>query len=912
MNKTRRILAVAAGGLTLAALGAPRPVALVGDMGEAVTLRSEITDGAKVATEAFPNGKWLAPSKWSDYAAVAIVGSGAGSFAIGDDLSDESAATAARRYVEQGGTLILTGEAYGRLSTNAAASAQSLFAFGDLAPFKISKLARGEGCVFCTTQSVNQLRKDFRKAKIPLGEADDKGNYDLTPAGVQMRDYVERLRELFAGLKGVSRDVPASAWGVKPLGPAGHLQYAKPELKPVTFKKRTVYKQGLKVAGEGVGKVVISYPLYKGYAPGRTRTDEDFIAKELAWHLRKMCPTIDLELRLALPYRVETMPRADEVAIVVANEEMMSQLARVRVEQHPVGTSFIVRRGKWLFLGGERAGRSHALTYLLEHMGCRYLWPSAAHHGKIIPEGQKELYLPDIRRWIYTPAMKVRGVRVIKRKPPAQIPEKMRAEYIRTHPEFLRTGWDLKALLDEVYNAAQDENPENRDFWAWHGVADAGNLEGDYSHAHAFTHYWEKYHETHPEFFALQPNGSRDQGPMLGEDRQDRCTLCLSNEGLRKEVAKNIIEEFRRTPGMHAASLGINDGGPVSECMCEACRKLDPVNAGIASVYFTSPVNASVAYVKMTDRLMDFNNAVIALVREKFPKKKFCFMAYNAFSGLPCSVRPDPALVIYDVGGNYSSSATRPAIGSLMKWMQFGCETFWRPNLLWGHRTISPQNYARRLFADVETAKANNCVGTDFDCYSDRWSTDGFVFYMLAEALMNPDQLSFDDIAEDYFEKGFGPAAPAMKKYYDILEKLFNDVAEVKTFRRSRGYYNYQRLIKFEPLDAALAEARALAKDDPLVLKRIAFFAQGLEPARFEHEIVKAFDADDLKTSELWQQKFRTWIHEESRKDMPSTNPGHYLSHYMNACLNWLEWDKKDSTKVVFDPEHYNKFYLGK
>ena len=267
-------------------------------------------------------------------------------------------------------------------------------------------------------------------------------------------------------------------------------------------------------------------------------------------------------------------------------------------------------------------------------------------------------------------------------------------------------------------------------------------------------------------------------------------------------------------------------------------------------------------------------------------------------------------LVVLTVSGEYSKGAE--ATKNFASWSNYGIPTYWRPNLLWGFRTVAPQNFGRHIFEDLEAMKVNNLEGTDFDCYYDQWAEFGFTYYMLSKGMLNPDHLDYDTIAADYLEKGFGPAAPAMKKYYDILEKLFNDVAEVKTFRRSRGYSNYQRLIKFEPLDAALAEARTLAKDNPLILKRIAFFARGLEPARFEHEIVKAFDADDLKTSELWQQKFRTWIHEESRKDMPSTNPGHYLSHYMNACLNWLEWTKKASTKVVFDQEHYNKFYLGK
>jgi|BioPla2DNA2_1021312.scaffolds.fasta_scaffold11307_5 hypothetical protein len=43
----------------------------------------------------------------------------------------------------------------------------------------------------------------------------------------------------------------------------------------------------------------------------------------------------------------------------------------------------------------------------------------------------------------------------------------------------------------------------------------------------------------------------------------------------------------------------------------------------------------------MTDRVMAFNNKVVALVHKVMPEKKFCFIAYNNYSGLPCAMRHD-------------------------------------------------------------------------------------------------------------------------------------------------------------------------------------------------------------------------------------------------------------------------------
>mgnify|MGYP000848489215 CR=1 FL=1 len=901
MNAVKCLTALLIMNLAFGVRAAGKPVALVGDVGEALIVRCEITDSGKIRTEIPTDGKGLAPARWGDYAAVAIIGA-----AEGADLSDSAASDAARDYVKGGGTLILTGEAFARLAPNAADSARPLLDFKDFAAWKVSKLELGAGAVYCTTQSLSGVRKEFRAANKSLGEADDKGNYDLTEEGRLLRELTEGMRVAFASVKNVDRSVPTSSWGVKPLGKIGTLGEEEPVVKPPVFGKRPTYAKGLKVAGEGVGQVVVLHPRVKPWKQTGIRTDEPQIAKELAWHLKEMCPAADVTLRLFRPDDKRTEPKAEETTIFVANPEMMLEYFGIDYTKYPVGTSFLKRKGNWFLIGGEKSGRSHALTYLLEAMGCRYLWPSAAHHGKIIPREQKELFLPELD-WTYTPAMKMRGVRVKRNK----LTPKLIAKIEKTHPEILRYGWTVEGLDKIQAEATMDENPENRDFWKWHGVLDENTLEGKYQWGHSFTKYWGKYHETHPEFFALQPNGSRDQGPMLGKDKTDRCTMCLSNDGLAQEVAKNAIEFFNKNPQFHAYSLALNDGGPVSECMCEECRKLDPPNARTSLIRFAAPVNASVPYVRMTDRVMAFNNKVVALVHKVMPEKKFCFIAYNNYSGLPCAVRPDPALVVFDVAGDYTTSSKHPGIGNLLRWMQYGCESFWRPNLLWGFRSAAPQNYARRLFNDLETAKANNCVGTDFDCYYDRWAQFGFVYYMLASAMMNPDRLSFDDIANDYFAQAFGPAAPAMKKYYDLLEKTFNDAADDKVRREKRGFYRFQRHLDMPALDACLAEAKTAVKDDPLMTARVNFHAAGIEPARFEKKIVEAFDADDLDATEAWQMKFRDWIKNESLKDMPANNPLFFCSLYFTPCLNWLEWQKKENTKVVFDAARYNRM-MGK
>ena len=156
----------------------------------------------------------------------------------------------------------------------------------------------------------------------------------------------------------------------------------------------------------------------------------------------------------------------------------------------------------------------------------------------------------------------------------------------------------------------------------------------------------------------------------------------------------------------------------------------------------------------------------------------------------------------------------------------------------------------------------------------------------------------------------FGPAAPAMKEYWDILEKVFNEAAETcKEAREARKFYHYHRHLRFEPLDAAIAKARERAAGDELLLARIRYFASALDLAKIEHRIVEAFDRDDLAADEAAVLEYYQWVKDEALKDMPSNNPDHLIQPYFVPAVNWLEWSKKESTKVQWDQKHYDAFY---
>jgi hypothetical protein len=192
---------------------------------------------------------------------------------------------------------------------------------------------------------------------------------------------------------------------------------------------------------------------------------------------------------------------------------------------YPIGTSFLRRKDNWFLVGGDRAGRSHALTYVLETMGCRYLWPGDGGSGKIVPK-KSEIVFPDFGDWTYTPAVKHRGIRT-------PIPN---AKQFRegNGKSAAKHGQDADAFREEIikYRNDFDLPGTNRDFYAWHGVSDRDSLDGDYAWGHYFKDYYDKYSAEHPEFFALHraQEGQVDGIPglqLLGNQRREALELPL-------------------------------------------------------------------------------------------------------------------------------------------------------------------------------------------------------------------------------------------------------------------------------------------------------------------------------------------------------------------------------------------------
>ncbi len=652
----------------------------------------------------------------------------------------------------------------------------------------------------------------FVSAQKNTGYADEDGNFILTESGKN----IEALKQFYSAVFHRSKElgtveVKKSSWGTVPLGKAGNIKYDGTFKNKPVYKKAPVLKPAFKLAenGKALAQIVI--------------TDRKFRhrAAELKYHLDKITGG---------NFKVVYKHDPKFAAIVFDNKIPSSKV--------------VVKTGdRQVTLGGNI---DLAAFYLLEKLGCRYLWPGKL--GKIIPK-DPSLAMPDVQLDV-VPMLLLRQIRN-----GGGLSE-------RGALGMTRCGiTDHKGVVNARRKASSDA-AGNSGFFAWHG----NGGRPPYGWGHAFGHYYKSFGKKHPDFFALQPDGTRSQ-----EASPDRPRLCMSNPALVKFVANDLIARFKKNPARQALSVCLNDGGRARFCMCEECRKMDPVNAVPRKMGFTvRGVPISVNYVFLTDRVFEFSNRIAAEVNKVLPDKKVTVYVYSHYAAPPVAVKPAPELVLFSTAMDYTSDKRRMNnLKTLASLSCFGNELFWRPNALRGFGSVvAPQNYARRMFDDTELLKFNNAKGMDFDCNEGLWSCKGLIYYTLSKAMWNPDRLSYDDIVDDYCRHGFGKASEEIKKYFTVLEQIFDDAA-----KREVDYCEAFTMEKIAELENILNTAEELS-DDPDVKERVKFLKLGLETGKFSTGLYNARKNKDNKTYRELQKQYRAHIQRLAFESPLALSPG--------------------------------------
>lgn len=505
--------------------------------------------------------------------------------------------------------------------------------------------------------------------------------------------------------------------------------------------------------------------------------------------------------------------------IVLGEGELTKRLG---VSLEGIGTGGIVMKsiGNAVVLAGTsdnaaakvRDPNTHAVFAFLETLGCRFLWPGEA--GKVIPRKPTiAVSQLDVR---FTPSIGQRNIRF------AALDARNAAQGLQS----------LGFTLDD-YKTARDAASvtESEGTWAqWHGLGGNIGIVGGAAGA-GLRGGWEEHGAKHPEWFALQADGTRDQS-----NAKERWRLCVSNPGLIEHVANDIIARLNGK-AQSAISLCPNDGGYSSFCLCDACNKLDAPDAPKVRMLVFKKVGGSerdeVEHVALTDRYVHYWNAIAERVTKVVPDQLFLVEAYSYYSDPPMREKLHPNLVLRYVPNTADGWKGWQAAGAK--------RVYWRPNNLHsGYRDAALSPRARENSATLQYLANSGMLATDMDSLYHNWSTQGLHYYMMAKLSWNPKQ-DFDALLDDYCKTGFGDGAEHVRQYFLLAEKGVVLTPGKPVFPQ----------ITSETMNALRAHLVAAAKaseNDSAAHRRVAFLRAGMEFTAMSAEGHRLADQADTDT----------------------------------------------------------------
>lgn len=360
---------------------------------------------------------------------------------------------------------------------------------------------------------------------------------------------------------------------------------------------------------------------------------------------------------------------------------------------------------------------------------------------------------------------------------------------------------------------------------AWNGAGGE-----PFGHSHAWSNYIKPSDfQQYPHFFAQSADGHRKNNGWL----------CTSNPELRRHFAEGVIRAIEN--GTPNPSISPTDGR--AYCQCADCKKQDDPNS----------IEPSSGTVSISNRYLDFFDAIGQAVRKKYPSSVLSFYCYADYTQPPTRLRklednmcamiaPIRYCRLHPLG--HKGCASREQQVALMDgWSSIASR-------------LGYYNYMYNLAdGSLPMFKFSACA-KEFPYLADRGLT-----YMTIEVLSNwhiygpqiylSTRLAYHPHAdpaalmEDYWTHFYGPAAaPHMKAYWMGI-----NAAQQQLDTHAGGFFGLARI--FTPTFVAassnhIESAIKAARSDETLLRRIDIAHDGLKTARDYQAISAAMASGDF------------------------------------------------------------------
>ncbi len=351
------------------------------------------------------------------------------------------------------------------------------------------------------------------------------------------------------------------------------------------------------------------------------------------------------------------------------------------------------------------------------------------------------------------------------------------------------------------------------------------------SGGHGFSGWWEKHHKAHPEYFALQPDGTRSGFPG-----GKYAKLCQSSRAVRQQWLKDVEEKLKQDPNRTVFNASPNDGWFSGHCVCENCRAWDHPGGELRTFRWQG---MGQEYVALSDRHVTFANHCARLLKERYPDKDYyvLMLAYGHSRPAPIKAVPVDNVIISSVANfllrrglkDRGSSRGTTHRQQFKNWAKLAPHLMWRPNTgsPAGWQQGQPDVPLTQTIEDFKFIADSNCIGIFIDAVWEHWATQGPLYYVMAQLTWNPQQ-DGHAILDDYYRRGFGAGADEIKAYWALMENTREAYVS-----GGRGYPEVYDGAFFDKAYAFLDSANAaLAEATDIYRKRVEFVRAGLDYTR--------------------------------------------------------------------------------
>lgn len=518
-----------------------------------------------------------------------------------------------------------------------------------------------------------------------------------------------------------------------------------------------------------------------------------------------------------------------EETLVIASEKHLAIAGRDRWD--PAHTEVKGRLAMKTGVQQEYGTANAVYSFLRDQLGVRWLWPG---EEDVIP--RERIVIGEMEQR-YHPQIRARGGMLVK-----------------------TSLGDNKETAEELWSRFQRVQLDSMDMNGGHGFGD----------------WWEKHGAEHPEYFAATPDGRR----IATKPSVRNTKLCASNPQVWQQWLTETSAKLRADPLLRVINVSPNDGYTSGHCTCKNCLAWDHPDGEKMEWGFPG-TGLKYQGVSQTDRDVRFANTLARLLKKEFPQREV-FLLLNAYGfarNPPLGVVPDDNVIISSVANFHMRSPKERQLPMQQHtgWAKVAKHLMWRPNLgspaglSWG----MPDVAMTQAQEDFRFAADTHCIGLYFDLFWLHWSTQGPHYYALAHLAWNP-RTDVAALMDDYYQRGFGPAADDVKAYWQLMERTRMEfVAEEPSRFRAFDLPKKYTADVFAQAQAHLDAASAkLPADDETHRRRLHFVRCGLDYAKLVVDTrawMQKLEASKNKDSEAKAKVLANWdLVAKMQKDFPA------------------------------------------